>query len=137
MCHFFFLMIRRPPRSTRTDTLFPYTTLFRSERLGDAAIRRQIEGLAAIGSSGYIPEEIDGESNMLPANRGGMGKQIIRHRDRCGPEMLGSGIHVDRVPIDDSGDDQVEAGCAIFLCLMTTVDDPTREVCVERLRSGM
>src|SRR3546814_3746889 len=26
-----FLMIRRPPRSTRTDTLFPYTTLFRSE----------------------------------------------------------------------------------------------------------
>src|SRR3546814_20506600 len=37
----FFLMIRRPPRSTRTDTLFPYTTLCRSEtvgafRLGDA-----------------------------------------------------------------------------------------------------
>src|SRR3546814_7702947 len=27
---FFFLMVRRPPRSTRTDTLFPYTTLFRS-----------------------------------------------------------------------------------------------------------
>src|SRR3546814_19797586 len=33
---FFFLMIRRPPRSTRTDTLFPYTTLFRSE--DDAAL---------------------------------------------------------------------------------------------------
>src|SRR3546814_16939205 len=31
-CYFFFLMIRRPPRSTRTDTLFPYTTLFRSAR---------------------------------------------------------------------------------------------------------
>src|SRR3546814_18211850 len=30
MIYFFFLMIRRPPRSTRTDTLFPYTTLFRS-----------------------------------------------------------------------------------------------------------
>src|SRR3546814_14292836 len=35
MCHLslflvFCLMIRRPPRSTRTDTLFPYTTLFRS-----------------------------------------------------------------------------------------------------------
>src|SRR3546814_18868935 len=29
---FVFLMIRRPPRSTRTDTLFPYTTLFRSPR---------------------------------------------------------------------------------------------------------
>src|SRR3546814_12132967 len=28
---FFFLIIRRPPRTTRTDTLFPYTTLFRSK----------------------------------------------------------------------------------------------------------
>src|SRR3546814_317147 len=31
---FFFLMIRLPPRSTRTDTLFPYTTLFRSNMSG-------------------------------------------------------------------------------------------------------
>src|SRR3546814_7680899 len=31
MYDFFFLIIRRPPRSTRTDTLFPYTTLFRSK----------------------------------------------------------------------------------------------------------
>src|SRR3546814_20468217 len=30
-CIFLFCMIRRPPRSTRTDTLFPYTTLFRSD----------------------------------------------------------------------------------------------------------
>src|SRR3546814_7197148 len=30
LCGLFFLMIRRPPRSTRTDTLFPYTTLVRS-----------------------------------------------------------------------------------------------------------
>src|SRR3546814_985259 len=43
-------MIRRPPRSTRTDTLFPYTTLFRSGVLlvgeaedGDARRRRRIE----------------------------------------------------------------------------------------------
>src|SRR3546814_8762566 len=39
----FFLMIRRPPRSTRPDTLFPYTTLFRSRHprlalLGDLAL---------------------------------------------------------------------------------------------------
>src|SRR3546814_2887511 len=33
LCCFFFLMIRQPPRSTRTDPLFPYPTLFRS--LGD------------------------------------------------------------------------------------------------------
>src|SRR3546814_3038513 len=41
VCHvaagFFFLMIRRPPRSTRTDTLFPYTTLFRSRAAVDIA----------------------------------------------------------------------------------------------------
>src|SRR3546814_13620347 len=33
-------MIRRPPRSTRTDTLFPYTTLFRSEGALQAALKR-------------------------------------------------------------------------------------------------
>src|SRR3546814_2797162 len=40
---FFFLMIRRPPRSTRTDTLFPYTTLFRSraERYRRCSNRRR------------------------------------------------------------------------------------------------
>src|SRR3546814_13334730 len=32
----FFLMIRRPPRSTRTGTLFPYTTLFRADVVGRA-----------------------------------------------------------------------------------------------------
>src|SRR3546814_12453715 len=42
-CHvrslfFFFLMIRLPPRSTRTDTLFPYTTLFRSPFVAALAI---------------------------------------------------------------------------------------------------
>src|SRR3546814_3081261 len=37
MTMFFFLMIRRPPRSTRTDTLFPYTTLFRSTGYASAA----------------------------------------------------------------------------------------------------
>src|SRR3546814_2293184 len=49
---FFFLMIRRPPRSTRTDTLFPYTTLFRSARrdgpagvcFPDAQPRFQMDG---------------------------------------------------------------------------------------------
>src|SRR3546814_4450040 len=35
-------MIRRPPRSTRTDTLFPYTTLFRSTDLGAVMARIQM-----------------------------------------------------------------------------------------------
>src|SRR3546814_13248501 len=38
-CLFFFLMIRRPPRSTRTDTLFPYTTLFRSAASAACGLR--------------------------------------------------------------------------------------------------
>src|SRR3546814_17431579 len=36
--YFFFLMLRRPPRSTRTDTLFPYTTLFRSLLIDSARL---------------------------------------------------------------------------------------------------
>src|SRR3546814_17500969 len=52
---FFFLMIRRPPRSTRTATLFPYTTLFRSklnalEDDGEAAgLVHEIDGTAVEG----------------------------------------------------------------------------------------
>src|SRR3546814_20172006 len=41
---FFFLMIRRPPRSTRTDTLFPYTTLFRSAADRTLALAALIDG---------------------------------------------------------------------------------------------
>src|SRR3546814_9630031 len=43
---FFFLMIRRPPRSTRTDTLFPYTTLFRSRGCAKSASRLRPAGMA-------------------------------------------------------------------------------------------
>src|SRR3546814_19723843 len=45
---FFFLMLRRPPRSTRTDTLFPYTTLFRSDDGND----RNRRGMAQSGRGG-------------------------------------------------------------------------------------
>src|SRR3546814_2347954 len=38
-------MIRRPPRSTRTDTLFPYTTLFRSNRHREADTETVVDGL--------------------------------------------------------------------------------------------
>src|SRR3546814_18457697 len=50
-------MIRRPPRSTRTDTLFPYTTLFRSVRVivdhGDDALTRS--NLADLGEAALDP----------------------------------------------------------------------------------
>src|SRR3546814_1600821 len=52
-------MIRRPPRSTRTDTLFPYTTLFRSEdgTVGDIA-RGFVDG-ASVASVGRVADEVD------------------------------------------------------------------------------
>src|SRR3546814_10869260 len=49
-------MLRRPPRSTRTDTLFPYTTLFRSKRpVHDAASVRP-DGLDTAWLSGRRPD---------------------------------------------------------------------------------
>src|SRR3546814_20680073 len=55
----FFLMIQRPPRSTRTDTLFPYTTLFRSINCGNGVWRSLVArtpgGREVIGSSPVTP----------------------------------------------------------------------------------
>src|SRR3546814_1087092 len=74
-------MIRRPPRSTRTDTLFPYTTLFRS-RLGqhpalaetDVARRRSLE--AGNGVSLLVLAHVDGDHVALAA------VQHVGQRDR-------------------------------------------------------
>src|SRR3546814_6700177 len=44
-------MIRRPPRSTRTDTLFPYTTLFRSSRSGAPKLSAYIPSIRSVSSS--------------------------------------------------------------------------------------
>src|SRR3546814_3473572 len=45
MVFFFFVMIRRPPRSTRTDTLFPYTTLFRSDDAREDLVEHLVEAV--------------------------------------------------------------------------------------------
>src|SRR3546814_4853298 len=58
----FFLMIRRPPRSTRTDTLFPYTTLFRSSRKQDARLWFQVLGQIEVGQ---IPDCQVGEVDWV------------------------------------------------------------------------
>src|SRR3546814_16812865 len=50
-------MIRRPPRSTRTDTLFPYTTLFRSNKGG--GIRRQAD------AGGHSPQRPAGRAGPI------------------------------------------------------------------------
>src|SRR3546814_18179933 len=56
MCRVVFLMLRRPPRSTRTDTLFPYTTLFRSslKRLTRRRTGRRSEPRACSACSDYL-----------------------------------------------------------------------------------
>src|SRR3546814_13069843 len=52
-------MIRRPPRSTRTDTLFPYTTLFRSPNIGALralkAAGASVVGVVDSGSTAFDP----------------------------------------------------------------------------------
>src|SRR3546814_13287337 len=61
-CCFFFLMIRRPPRSTRTATLFPYPTLFRSRAAGLWPGPRQAapaEGLRADDGADLVAVDID------------------------------------------------------------------------------
>src|SRR3546814_6747249 len=59
---FFFLIIRRPPRSPRTDTLFPYTTLFRSAEGGvDPAPAGEVDEQAA----GDHPDGPDGVGHHL------------------------------------------------------------------------
>src|SRR3546814_17057441 len=62
-------MIRRPPRSTRTDTLFPYTTLFRS---------------FAIASGSLLGKSVSGEfrSQWSNAKIDGCGIRIVRIRSR-------------------------------------------------------
>src|SRR3546814_8707602 len=47
-------MIRRPPKSTRTDTLFPYTTLFRSFHIGGAASRSALASAVETKSTGKV-----------------------------------------------------------------------------------
>src|SRR3546814_16889087 len=80
-------MIRRPPRSTRTDTLFPYTTLFRStegldtnHRANHVAIDVDIAGLDHLG------RERDGiiEPRMQPEGEAIAGR-VDRADERCKP----------------------------------------------------
>src|SRR3546814_13731078 len=66
VCVIFFLMIRRPPRSTRTDTLFPYTTLFRSQagKLRFAERRARLDEMNPLrhaAEARHHAQRIDGE----------------------------------------------------------------------------
>src|SRR3546814_9034147 len=56
-------MLRRPPRSTRTDTLFPYTTLFRSADEGDILLRQRL------GEAGALRQETIARMHRLGPRR--------------------------------------------------------------------
>src|SRR3546814_18867844 len=96
-CFFFFLMIRRPPRSTLTDTLFPYTTLFRSAAVAvggstDPGSQRvtasggaQVRGVAAVADGGGL----DTGGRGLHAK--GAGVFIAGLRARAGRDRPGAG----------------------------------------------
>src|SRR3546814_15948235 len=67
--YFFFFLIRRPPRSTRTDTRFPYTTLFRS--MGATILRVERPG----GNGGPNPVVDRGRSVLELELRSAAGKE--------------------------------------------------------------
>src|SRR3546814_5267279 len=58
-------MIRRPPRSTRTDTLFPYTTLFRSFPVH---VHEQLCGDATVDRHCYFPGKMHKHENLCDSN---------------------------------------------------------------------
>src|SRR3546814_17808509 len=82
---FFVLMIRRPPRSTRTDTLFPYTTLFRSllsrsDRRRSAA---EHHGLVAVQEDAVFDVIFDGARQHQAFDVAADGGELVgRQRDR-------------------------------------------------------
>src|SRR3546814_19215337 len=65
---FFFLMIRRPPRSTRTDALFPYTTLFRSAAVRARAARNRRKPAARRATARDQPQHL-AQTPRRPADR--------------------------------------------------------------------
>src|SRR3546814_15669290 len=86
----FFLMIRRPPRSTRTDTLFPYTTLFRSaghRRTGPGRPARGIQGRDELPHRGLSARAAAPEPAALP----GLDRRADRHSDLRGAQPGGRG----------------------------------------------
>src|SRR3546814_3811516 len=79
-------MIRRPPRSTRTDTLFPYTTLFRSD-LDDVqrhvAARHRAELLAQLFDVGALLADDDARAGGIDRHAAQLCRTLDHHlRDR-------------------------------------------------------
>src|SRR3546814_4171704 len=89
----FFLSIRRPPRSTRTDTLFPYTTLFRS--VGD----RNRGEEAQVGRTGDRARRLDGRRVELPVGLVQV-DLLLPEGQRPATGAEGDGRHAQPVPVE-------------------------------------
>src|SRR3546814_13996183 len=82
-------MVRRPPGSTRTDTLFPYTPLFRSWLLYAGLRRNGDAGLAQSEYPDYVDPAADGPAYDMHGERRGM-RDRARERARSTAEGLRS-----------------------------------------------
>src|SRR3546814_13545666 len=83
---FFFLMIRRPPRSTRTDTLFPYTTLFRSRADRDGRAPDLLRAASAAQGAAGDREDARGQAparRRADADRGRADGRGVERADRA------------------------------------------------------
>src|SRR3546814_3888472 len=76
----FFIMIRRPPRSTRTDTLFPYTTLFRSGVASSILAASTIQSTLVSKVQGFTARHIFGCNNVSAVR---VGQDETRPNDNC------------------------------------------------------
>src|SRR3546814_11316606 len=82
-------MIRRPPRSTRTDTLFPYTTRFRSllsEELGHRLLHARHAGLAA--DQDHVADVAGTQASVIERDAAGLDgllDQVVDQRLELGP----------------------------------------------------
>src|SRR3546814_4844695 len=103
-------MIRRPPRSTRTDTLFPYTTLFRShvaQRVGDDYRLRHLRDDAdGVDLLGVDIEDLLPGGDLLLARLGELPLVVeleqllgLRHVDRLAGVAVGLGVLAPRRPL--------------------------------------
>src|SRR3546814_7649606 len=97
---FFFLTIRRPPRSTRTDTLFPYTTLFRSLVEGDVLTHVKSGSMDLVGRK-RVYEGIDEGRPPRPIHRKGAdidhrGLLRVRGRGLCPTTSMVVGMDVEK-----------------------------------------
>src|SRR3546814_18143412 len=84
-----FLMLRRPPRSTRTDTLFPYTTLFRSVIGGCNVIKcMTVANVGARNASFALRYLEDEHIRILAQDLGGIDARKLGYFPRSGRVLL-------------------------------------------------